>query len=227
MSKQAVTIESVASSYGVLRDGKSVLTPMKNVLALPNTALADAVAAEWRAQSEPLRKDIMHLTQIACIAIDLVPEKRDMVLEEVLGYGDTDTVCYRAGNIPALQKQQAEYFAPVIAWADHRFAVKMVVTDGVVPVRQPKSNHKTFHSVIAEYDNWRLGVLAFVIKPLSSLVLALALMERQIDAEQAFRLSHLEELYETQQWGQDELKEAKMKRVKEELEAAEKFLSLL
>jgi chaperone required for assembly of F1-ATPase len=213
--------------FYILLDQKIAFTPLENPLCLPNEKLAQAIAEEWRAQEKKIRKETMPLTQFACVAIDLITEKRSAVCEEIAGYAETDLICYRAGNIPALQITQESLLNPLLSWAEHRFAIELKTTDGFMPIQQPVANKLKIRTILSEYDKWKLAVIAIITKPMSSIILALALTEGHINAEDAFTLSHLEEAYETEQWGEDKEKQLSLKKIKTEIHAAERFLSLL
>jgi chaperone required for assembly of F1-ATPase len=208
-------------------DGRPARTPGGNEFLLPNEKLAQAVAREWQEQKDVIRKETMPLTQLACVALDLAAPKRDAVLKDILPYGETDLICYRAGDTQELVREQALLLDPIVNWAQEHFGVTLNVTDGVMPVKQPAENKAKFADALAAYDAWKLAALAVSVKLLGSLVLGFAFVEKRIDAGEAFRLSHLEELFETRAWGEDEEKEAKLKKVRGELEAMERFLGLL
>jgi chaperone required for assembly of F1-ATPase len=242
-SHKSVSYEKSQDGYVLFRDDNPIQTPMGKVIALPSRKLAEAMAKESDsgschaalvAASGPARprnkyevtQSLMHLV---CMAIDLFSdnEKRETNSEELLAYADTDLICYRAGTIPALAARQAELLNPIVAWANHRFAITLEVTDGLIPVPQQPANKIRLKAELAAYDNWKLAALAAATKPLGSLFLALALCENHISGQQAFNLAHLEEAYETQQWGEDEEKKAKMAKIREEILHVKKFLSLL
>jgi chaperone required for assembly of F1-ATPase len=229
MVKRYKTVSCVkhAEKYAVLLDGKPARTPSGEPLLLPSQALAQAVAHEWQSQGKVIRKNTMPLTQIACIAIDLVGRQREKVAEDLLGYIDTDLVCFRAGDVPDLVRQQGELLDPVLAWAKERFGVQFLITGGVMPLRQPADIQEKLSRALASYDDWKLAALAAAVKPLGSLILGLALTEGHINAQAAFMLSQLEESYETARWGIDEEKEAKRLGLASEIESAERLLHLL
>ena len=70
---------SVTPELGIALDGKPVKTPKKVALVLPNAALAEAVAVEWRGQGEKLNPASMWLTKLANTAIDRVGPERATV----------------------------------------------------------------------------------------------------------------------------------------------------
>ncbi len=222
-----VTTEKQAEGFALLTNGKLLKTPLGNNIILPNQKLADAVAAEWAGQGSVLKKEQMPLTQIACIAMDMARKKRAELVEDILSYTDTDLVCYRTGETPELLAIQNEQLNPIIAWAKERFSIELTVTSGIMPVAQHPENKQRISDQLAIYNEWQLAVFASAAKTLSSVILSLAFVEKFINAEKAFNLSHLEETFETEKWGEDAEKETRLNKLKQEIIVAEKFIELL
>src|SRR2546422_11698663 len=65
-----VAIKDETGGRSVLLDGKSVRTPGKAAFLLPNAALAEAVAEEWRGQGARIDPATMPLTRLANSVID-------------------------------------------------------------------------------------------------------------------------------------------------------------
>ena len=61
--------------FPVLLDGKPVRTPARGLLAAPDRALAEALAAEWDAQTDKVDPAAMPLTRLANSIIDGVAPK--------------------------------------------------------------------------------------------------------------------------------------------------------
>jgi chaperone required for assembly of F1-ATPase len=202
-------------------------TPLGKKLLLPTKQLAQSIEDEWNAQNTKINKEKMPLTRIASIAIDLAAVKRIEIYEDILPYGETDLICYRAGDIPELHAEQAKLLDPLIQWSGQKLGVKLVTTEGLIPVLQPETNKDKLQKILDSYDDWKLAVLASIVKSLGSLIIALALTEGHISGIEAITLSQLEESYETAHWGEDEEKNAKLQKLKSEIMAAEQFLSLL
>ena len=87
---------AVTEQLGIALDGRSVKTPLKAPLVLPNRALAEAVAAEWDAQVEVINPHAMPLTKLANTAIDRAVAERSKITAEILEFAGSDMVCYRA-----------------------------------------------------------------------------------------------------------------------------------
>ncbi len=222
-----VTYLSSGSHFSVLLNGTPMRTPAGNVLQVPSEALAQAIAAEWAGQGKKINKALLKLTPLACVAIDLVAENRNAVLADVVPYIDTDLVCYRAGDIEKLLVQQYALLDPLLAWVKEHFGIVLVITGGLMPVQQPPENGRKLTDILNVYDNWKLAAFSVAVKPLGSAVLALALLEGKLNAEEAFTLAHLEETYETRKWGEDEEKEQFLSAKREDVRAVETFLNLL
>jgi chaperone required for assembly of F1-ATPase len=222
-----VTIEKLPTGFGLVIDGKPAKTPLGKNLLLPDGQLAEAIAEEWRAQGNKIRKETMRLMQIASIAIDIAGEKREELLSDILSYADTDLLCYRNREIPELFALQKTGFDPWVAWAEKTFDIGLQITDGIMPAIHAPENRKKLVNILFAYSMWKLAVFASAVKPLASVILALALTEQKIDAEEAFRLSHLEETYQTGNWGKDDEKEQRIAAHMQEIQAAGAFLKLL
>ena len=225
--KLTISVKQLQEGWGVTANEKPVKTPMQKALLLPSEKLARAVAKEWEGSNVKITKHSMPLTSIACIALDLVSETRAGVIDDILPYADTDMLCYRAGDVPKLHERQAVLLDPIVDYASKTLDIHLVITDSVMPATQPYQNRITIRKLLESWDIWHIALLSFLAKPLSSFVLALAVVNEQVTAENAFMLSHLEETYETEQWGSDAEKDAKIAATQAEILAAGKFLALL
>ena len=101
------------------------------------------------------------------------------------------------------------------------------VTRGIVHAPQPDATVARLGEALAAYDAFPLASLAPIITIGGSLVTALALAEDEIDADSAFDLTHLDELWQARRWGEDRLAlEARAVRKRDFMAAAE-LLDLL
>ena len=66
--------EEPGGGFAVLLDGRAVRTPKKLPLQVPTRALAEAIAAEWSAQTERIDPGTMPLSKIAITTIDGVEQ---------------------------------------------------------------------------------------------------------------------------------------------------------
>jgi chaperone required for assembly of F1-ATPase len=129
--------EPCEGGFTVRLDGRPVKTPAKAALVVPTQAMAQAIAAEWDAQSGEVKPATMPVTRAANSAIDKITAQRDEVVEIIAAYGQSDLLCYRAVAPAALIARQAAGWDPVLDWAEAALGARLVVTAGVVHVAQP------------------------------------------------------------------------------------------
>ncbi|MBF0560906.1 MAG: ATPase [Alphaproteobacteria bacterium] len=220
-----VEVAEVEEGFAIHLDGRPVRTPGRARLILSSKRLADAVAAEWRGQGETIRPHTMPLTQLANTAIDRIGPLRQAVIDEVMKYAGTDLLCYRVQEPVALALRQSTRWQPVLDWAAERFGAKLVVTAGILPVAQPAPALAALREKLDSYDTLRLAVAQSVVAASGSLVLALALVEGYLDAEATFAASQLDELWQNELWGEDELALKRRETLKAEIFAAADFLA--
>ena len=224
--KQAGVVPA-ADGHGVNLDSRLVKTPGKRDLVVPSAALAAAIAAEWDAQQGEIRRETMPLTRLAGATIDRNSTEHDAVVRQVAHYAGTDLVCYRATHPPALAARQQMVWQPLIDWASARYGAPLTVTTGVIPARQPLASLAAFASVVAGCDDFALTALHTATTAGGSLVIALALLERRLDAGEAFAASQLDESFQIEAWGEDGEQAKRRAALAAEISGAAQFMSLL
>ena len=223
---KSVTVEQGENGWHVLLDGKVLRSPAKLGFALPTRALADAIAGEWDAQVEKVRAHSMPMMQLAATAVDRIAADRERVVAETAAYGGSDLVCYRAEAPVDLAQRQEELWQPLIAWVAERYDVALNTTTGVVAVAQPPHALGTFRRVLEAADVFALTALATLTGAAGSLVIALALAEGRLTAEQAAEAALLDELFQAERWGSDPEAEARRAGVRRDLADGLVFLRL-
>lgn len=224
--KQA-DIAQVKAGWQVLLDGRPVRTPAKAQLAMPTRALARAVAEEWDAQETEVDPNAMPLTRAVNAAVDKVVPQHHDVAAMLAAYGATDLLCYRATEPAALHDRQRAAWDPLLDWAAEHCGGRLHTGQGIVPIAQPEAATAALGAPLFEADAFRLTALHDLVTVSGSLVLALAVDAGRIDADEAHRLSRIDEDWQIEQWGDDDeaLKASESKRA--QLRVAELLLSLL
>jgi chaperone required for assembly of F1-ATPase len=194
---------SVSAERGVLLDARPVRTPRKALLALPTNALAGAVAEEWRAQGDAIKPETMRLSGLANAAIDLIAPDPQAFATGLAAYGESDLLCYRADDPPDLVARQLTAWEPLLEWAQTRYDVTFTRVSGIMHQAQPSETIKRLGAAISARNTFELAALSHIVTISGSLVIALAVLERQIEADAAFDVAHLDELYQAEQWGED------------------------
>jgi chaperone required for assembly of F1-ATPase len=222
-----VATAGAADGHRVHLDGKPVRTPGRRLLAMPGAALAEAVAGEWRAQGETIDAARMPLTRLATTVVDLMPARREDAIAEAVGYAATDLLCYRAAEPPALVERQTALWQPWLDWASLELDATLLVTDDVTPLDQPAPALRSIELAVRRLDHWRLVGLHAATTLTGSVVLGLAMERGVLDAGAAFTAALLDELFEVERWGEEEIQQRRHAELRRDLEAAGRFLEEL
>ncbi|WP_095587578.1 ATP12 family chaperone protein [Actibacterium ureilyticum] len=197
-------ISALKDGYGVRLDGRPIRTPAKVPLVLPTRALAEAVAREWDAQDGVIDPQTMPLTRSANSAIDKVTPQYDSVAGIVSAYGDSDLLCYRAEGPEALQQRQAALWDPLLRWAHQAHAAPLSVTSGVMHVGQDKDSLARLDAAVRACSPWELTALHDLVALSGSLVIGLAAAAGAFPAAELWATSRVDELWQQEQWGEDD-----------------------
>lgn len=216
-----VTVAAEGEGFAIKLDGRSVKTPAKNALVLATPALAELVAAEWRAQAEVIDPATMPVTRLANTAIDAVADQIDAVADEILRFAGTDTIFYRADAPHALVERQNAAWNPVLDWAASEFGARFILAVGVIHQEQPKTALEAFERALEKHrEPFALSALHVMTTLTGSALIGLALAESRLTLDEAWRIAHLDEDWTDEHWGVDA--EAAYRRAKrfEEMVAA-------
>jgi chaperone required for assembly of F1-ATPase len=224
----------------VLLDGLALRTPADNAVALPTVALADAIAGEWAAEAQridprsvppqrgPLTRPLARpLTRLANTAIDGVQGREEAVRSAIVAYGTSDLLCYRADAPEALARRQSASWDGVLAWAGEALGVRLRVGAGLMPIAQPRDAVEAIAAQLASRDCFALTALHCITSLTGSAVLALAVAHGHVTAEAAWTAAHVDEAYQSGQWGEDAEAARRLARRRGEMLAASRFLALL
>jgi len=220
-----VSVRAADGRWLVLLDGKPIKTPKRADLALPTGPFAEAVAEEWRTQGDDVKPATMPLTKLANTAIDRVFGREFEVVEKALAYAN-DHLCYRASGPAELVALQEAAWNPLLEWAAARFGARLAVGTGVAHIAQPDEAVAALRAAVTAYDPFVLVGLYHAATILSSLVLALALAEGRLEADEAFAASQVDERYQAECWGEDHEAAARAHTLAGELAAAARFMVL-
>lgn len=223
----AVEVAPDAYEFVIVLDGRPVLTPARRVLSVPAPLLAEALAAEWRAQAEFIDPATMPLNRLVNAALDGVVREAEAVRRDIQRYAGSDLVCYRAEGPAPLVARQAAAWDPILAWAASAFGARFVVASGVTYVGQPTAALAHLSAALAQVPPLRLAALHAMTTLTGSALLALAVAKGRLSPEAAWAAAHVDEDWNTEQWGPDA--EAMQRRGSRwaEMDAAARLVALL
>lgn len=201
---KAASVQPAPGGFAVTLDGRAVKTPAKAPLVVPTLAMAQAIAAEWQAQTGTVDPESMPCTRAANSALDKLSVQGAEVAAMLAAYGANDLLCYRAEHPPALAARQAAAWDPLLDWAAETLDAALIVTRGVMPRPQPAASLARLADQVAALDAFRLAAFHDLVAISGSLVLALAVARGRLTAEEAWAISRIDEAWQAEQWGEDE-----------------------
>lgn len=220
-----VTVDETPNGFRFLLDGKPVQTPARQPLVLPNRALAEALAEEWRAQGEDMQPLAMPLTRLVNTVADGIRAHRAETIAAILRFGENDLLSYRAEAPVELARRQRQWDA-WLDWAHRHHGARLDITSGIAHVGQSPEALAALDRAIAAQDDYGLAALHTLSSITGSLVLGLAVLGGELTPADAFALSRLDEAYQAESWGTDPEAEARAARLAREMELAAKLLTL-
>ena len=223
---KSVGIAADGDGFAIELDGRPVRTPAKAALILPTLAMAQAVAAEWEAQTDRIDPLTMPVTRSANAAIDKVRPQHGEVADMLADYGDSDLLCYRADGPASLCDRQAAAWDPALDWAETALGARLHPRSGVVHQPQDGAALGRLSAQVHALDPFRLAAFHDLVSLSGSLVLGFAAALGWRDAQTLWDLSRLDEKWQQEQWGSDAEAEAMAQTKCEAFLHAKRFFDL-
>jgi chaperone required for assembly of F1-ATPase len=220
----AVSVVADAEQYGIQLDGRDIRTPKKLKLALPTASLAEAIAAEWRAQKVLIDPATMPLTKIANTVIDGIIGNEKETADEITRFAGSDLLCYRVDAPEGLAKRQAQIWPSIVERCERRLGARFTPTTGLMPVTQLPETLSAVAQRLSACDAYQLAAAHIMTTLTGSAILALARLDGDISAVDAWSAAHVDEDYQIELWGPDD--EAASRRAFRwtEMQAADRLL---
>ena len=200
---KAVDVAQQDGGWRVTLDGRPIRTVGSRLQLVPSAALAQALAAEWAAQGEDIDPAGFILRDLADYAIDVVGPDRDQAIRELLPYGETDTLCYRAEPGDPLRRRQDAVWEPLLLAAELRHGLEFERIGGVIHRPQPAGTIIRLEALLGTQDDFALAALRTLAGLAASLVIGLTVLDDSTAANQLWTVAHLEEEWQAEHWGHD------------------------
>jgi chaperone required for assembly of F1-ATPase len=222
-----VGVTPIDGGYGVTLDGKSPRTPGMKLVTVPYAAIAEAMAAEWRAQAELIDPMSMPLTRIVNSAVEAGEETMPALRDEIVKFAGNDLLLYRADRPESLVRRQEEIWDGVLVELARHFGIAFRPTIGIVHQAQPPANAAKLTAALTGEDLFALTALNVITSITGSGLLAIAHRHGLADREQVWVAAHLDEDHNIALWG--EVEEITVRRAKRrrEFDAAADLLQML
>ena len=215
------------AGHAIELDGRPVRTPGRLPLALPFPALANAIADEWRAVASQVDPRSMPLTGLANVAIERITPDPLPFITTLAAYAQSDLLCYRAEAPDALVQRQAVSWDPLLDWARRRYDVHIEVVSGIIHRAQPALMLARLGDAVAARSAFELAGLSPIVTITGSLIAAMALIEGAADPDLVWRAAQIDEDWQVEQWGDDDLAIATRAAHRADFDAGVRFLQLL
>ena len=215
------------TGWQVLLDGRGIKTAMGAQQVVPGQRLANALADEWAAQGEEIDPAGFVFRDLADYAIDVVRADRDAAIANLLRFAETDTLCYRADPEEALFKRQQEVWEPLVQAAEAHHGIHFQRVSGIMHRPQPPATLETLRVYLAGLDDFTLAALNTLASLAASLTVALAALEDGADAQTLWAAANLEEDWQIELWGEDDLAKERRDRRAAEFANALRFAKLV
>ena len=127
------------------------------------------------------------------------------VAAEVEKYLASDLVCYRASSPRGLAERQARHWDPILALGERSAWRALRCSARASCTSRSRSAALAAARAAIPTDPWRLGAVHAVTTLTGSALLALALARGRLTADEAWTAAHVDEDWNMEQWGRDEL----------------------
>lgn len=220
-------VEERDGAFHLTLDGRTARTPARQPLAVPARGVAEAMAQEWAEQRDEIDPTTMPVTRIVNSALDAVQARRAEVIDDVVKYAASDLTCYRAGGPARLVAEQNVSWDPVILWAKDTMNVQFALAEGVIHVPQPQAALDAVRARVQAVESpIALAALHVMTTLTGSVLIALAHAAGRLDADEAWRAAHVDELYQESVWGEDYEAATRRQRREAEFKAASRVFRL-
>lgn len=201
-----VRLADDGNGWTVMLDYRTLKTPSKRPLKLPNLALAKAIAAEWEyQQTDGIRPFTMPLMKLACTALERVPLTRAKIIENLMKKFHQDLVfCRSPGDSDLTRgvlKRQEEKNDPILDWVQSEFGFKPVVYSSFFGGKQDEGLAKAIENILRKTSHCELAAIDAMAAAAHSLIIPLGIFHGRLGIEEAIELIRLEEDLQVDRWG--------------------------
>eukprot|EP00043_Microstomoeca_roanoka_P000993 m.30374 g.30374 ORF g.30374 m.30374 type:complete len:294 (-) comp10602_c1_seq2:117-998(-) len=201
--KQA-SVKEVDEGYTVMLDHRALKTPMRKPFVVPTEELAHVVAFEWDAQGKTIQPASLHVTSLCNTALDNPARlTREQRIENLVPFLATDTLCFREDTSDALVTKQKELWDPLVDWFQMRYGASVCVTFKLFEQQHPECID-VLKQELDRMSELTLTAFELATDTAKSAIIALAMYERAISAQEATNAARLEIDFQTQRFGEVE-----------------------
>lgn len=223
---KTVALLETDDGFGVALDGRQMHTPSKSKLLTASRALAQAICDEWDSQGDFIDPGSMPLTKLLNSATDRIKPDPATIISGLLGYFDTDLLCYRAANPADLSELQSSVWQPVLDWLNEAHDIDLSVGTGVMPFAHDAAAHGRAEAFLMDCNVTKLTGVQATAGLTASLSLGFALVEQRLSGAEVAAAATLDETWQMEKWGEDQEALDRVALLATDVLAVERFLKL-
>ena len=151
--------KKIKNSFEIILDKKILKTPMQNDLIFSNYKIAKETALEWDINEKEINTDNMVFYGLISTAIDKINNDKVSYIENVLGFINTDLICYRADGPNELVDLQNSSWNPIISFIKKYINVELKFFKGVMPSKQSLETFIRLKTLINSFSDLEISAL--------------------------------------------------------------------
>ncbi|MFZ9396015.1 MAG: ATP12 family chaperone protein [Erythrobacter sp.] len=223
-----VAVAEAPGGWQVTLDGRGIRTAGGAAAqVVPSRALAEALAQEWAVQGEEIDPAGFRLRDPADYAIDVIAPDPAAAISTLLGFAETDTLCYRADPDEPLHARQLAEWEPLLSQLEQREGVRFTRVSGIIHRPQPPATLAQLRALLGTLDPFTLAGLHLATSLAASLAIPLLALDEVAAPEALWDAANLEEEWQAELWGRDLQAEERRARRRADFLAACEWLRLV
>ena len=219
--------KKLKNSFDILLDKRILKTPMQKDLIFSNYKIAKETALEWDIDEKEINTENMVFYGLISTAIDKISNDKVSYIENVLGFINTDLICYRADGPNELVDLQNSSWNPINSFIKKYIDVELKFFIGVMPSKQSLEIFNRLKTLINSFSDIEISALHRITNLTGSIFISICILKGDVLKNEAFELSFLDELYQAKNWGIEQESLDKRDKIAKELNRIISFVELI
>ena len=219
--------KKLKNSFEILLDKRILKTPMQKDLIFSNYKIAKETSLEWDIDEKEINTENMVFYGLISTAIDKISNDKVSYIENVLGFINTDLICYRADGPNELVDLQNSSWNPIISFIKKYIDVELKFFIGVMPSKQSLQIFNRLKTLINSFSDIEISALHRMTNLTGSIFISICILKGDVFKNEAFELSFLDELYQAKNWGIEQESLDKRDKIAKELNRIISFVELI
>ena len=152
-----------------------------------------------------------------------IAKERDAVIERLVAFSQTDMLLFW-GSDAELVARQEKVWAPLLKWGASELKTTVKPTNTLDVTGENKNLSAVLSAYLHSFSDRELAAFYVAALNMKSVLLAIALVKKRLNAREAFEAAYLEELWQAEKWGVEEEAENRRHEMLKELQDVEAFL---